>query len=155
MPTDRILRLFLIFIMLLPQATASLAADDGKPLELRRIMKDMGTGMQKITEAISREDWPAAEAAARRVADHPQPGVFEKTRLLAFIGTRVARFRAYDGETHEAANALADAAARRDGIGAIEAFRRVQLACHGCHQAFRQTFVQHFYPHENKGAAPP
>lgn len=154
MPTDRIIRLFLIFIMLLP-ATASLAADDGKSLELRRIMKDMGTGMQKITEAISREDWPAAEAAARRVADHPQPGVLEKTRLLAFIGTRVTRFRAYDTETHEAANALADAAARQDGVGAIEAFRRVQLGCHGCHQAFRQTFVQHFYPHEKMGAATP
>lgn len=155
MTTARIPRPFLIFVMLLCAAPATFAGEDGKPLELRRIMKNLGTDMQMITDAISREDWPAAEATARRVADHPQPGLLEKTRVLSFIGTRVTRFKAYDGETHDAARSLADAAARKDGIAAIEAFGRVQLGCHGCHQAFRREFINHFYPHERKGASQP
>lgn len=154
MPSTVVARVFLTCVMLLVPATATFAGEEGKALELRRIMKDLGTDMQKITDAISREDWPAAEALAQRVADHPQPGMLEKTRVLAFIGTRVTRFKAYDGETHRAAKDLADAASRSDGVAAIEAFRRVQLGCHGCHQAFRREFVNHFYPSE-KGSARP
>lgn len=118
---------------------------DEEPLELRKIMRELGQDMQATTDAISREDWARVAAIAPAIAEHPQPPMGEKVRILAFVGSNVSRFRAFDGQTHEAANRMAVAAARKDGAGVIAAFADIQTGCLGCHQAFRKSFVGHFY----------
>lgn len=138
----------LILAMLLGTIGGGACADqatDEEPLELRRIMRDLGRNMQAVTDAISREDWARVAAIAPAIADHPQPSVGEKLRILAFVGSNVPRFREYDGRTHRAANRMADGAARKDGAEVIAAFAEIQAGCLGCHQAFRNTFVEHFY----------
>ena len=121
---------------------ASLAAE---PLALQGIMNDMGRNMRMIVDGLSREDYAVAEKAAQAIADHPQPPIGEKMRILGFVGGNTPRFKALDGETH--ANAMAVVSATKSGKGedAIAAFHRLQSSCLACHQAFRKPFVAHFY----------
>lgn len=121
------------------------AATQVQPLALQKIMKDLGAHMQTVADGISREDWVLVAQTAPLIASHPQPPLAEKTRILKFIGTDASKFRGFDHQTHLAAEALAQAAKRQDGAAVIEAFRDVQMGCFGCHQAFRQQFVDHFY----------
>lgn len=120
-------------------------ADKSKPLELRRIMQDLGKNMQKITDGISREDWEMVGKIAPLIADHPQPPLVEKMRVLMFVGTDAGKFKEYDEKTHQAARALEEAAARSDGKNVIAAFANLQNSCLACHQSFRKPFMEHFY----------
>lgn len=121
------------------------AADGGKEMALRRIMKDLGVSMQTAAHAISIEDWQLVEKTAPAIADHPQPPMPEKLRIMAFIGTDMGKFKGYDTKVHEAAGTLGAAAKAKDGAAVIAAFNSVQTACYGCHRDFRTRFLEHFY----------
>jgi cytochrome c556 len=116
-----------------------------QPLELRNIMKELGRNVQTITDGISREDWLLVEKTASLIADHPQPPLAEKMRIMHFAGTSIGKFKSYDGATHDAAKAVAKAAGASDGEGVILAFQKLQTACYNCHQAYREPLVKHFY----------
>jgi len=116
-----------------------------EPLALKGIMKDMGRNMQVIVDGISREDYAAVEKAALAIADHPQPPLGEKMRILGFVGGNTPRFKAFDGETHDHATALAKALNGANGEDAIAAFQKLQSSCLACHQTFRKPFQEHFY----------
>lgn len=118
---------------------------EAKPLELRRIMQEIGKNMQTITDAISREDWALVAKVAPHIAEHPEPPVIEKMRILTFIGADMGTFESQDELTHRAARALEQVAARNDGQGVITAFANLQSSCLACHKSFRQSFVEHFY----------
>lgn len=124
---------------------AAASAGASEPLALQKIMKDLGRDMQAITDGISREDWELVAKTAPLIADHPQPPLGEKMRILSFVGSDVGKYKGHDGRTHDAALALAKAARLKDAPGAIAAFASLQTACHDCHQAFRQPFRAHFY----------
>lgn len=126
-------------------AWAPVASTAAEPLALQRIMNEMGRNMQAITDGISREDYAAVEKAALAIADHPQPPVGEKMRILGFVGGNTARFKAFDGETHDNATALAHASKSGNGEDSIAAFQKLQSSCLACHQAFRKPFVDHFH----------
>lgn len=115
------------------------------PLELRRIMRDMGDEMKVITGAISHEDWALVAKTAPKIADHPQPPFSEKIRILAFAGTDISQFKDLDGKTHAAAKVLGEVAVREDGHAVIDSFSALQQTCLACHQRFRTAFQEHFY----------
>ncbi len=123
------------------------AADtsDAEPLHLRKIMKELGNNMQAVTGAISQEDWARIVQLAPKIAEHPEPPLTEKARIIAHLGTDAMKFRGFDKQVHEAALAMKQAATNKDGKAVIQSFARVQESCLGCHQAFRKPFVQHFY----------
>lgn len=125
---------------------AETGSEGAKELALRKIMKDLGANMQVITDGISREDWPLIEKTAPLIADHPQPPIMEKMRIISFMGGDMSRFKGYDTETHKAADALKQAAGTQDGQEVIAAFQRLQATCYGCHHNFREPFLKHFYP---------
>ena len=116
-----------------------------EPLELQKVMKELGKNMQVITDGISREDWELVTKTAPLIASHPQPPVSEKLRIMKFMGPEMSKFKAFDGETHEAAHGLEHAAHEKDGQKVIAAFQQVQTSCLNCHQTFRGKFVEHFY----------
>lgn len=116
-----------------------------EPLELQRVMKELGRNMQVITDGISREDWELVAKTAPMIAEHPQPPLTEKMRIMSFMGADMPKFKALDGETHEAAHDLLHAAQEKDGKKVIAVFQKVQSSCLSCHQAFRGKFVEHFY----------
>jgi cytochrome c556 len=131
-----------VIIITCSQAFAETAPE---PLALQKIMKDMGKNMQVITDGISREDWKQVEKTAPLIADHPQPPVIEKIKILSFVGTDVSKFKEHDGKTHDAARVLGESAAREDGYAVISDFATLQNTCLMCHQSFRESFQQHFY----------
>ena len=116
-----------------------------KSLELHRIMQELGKNIQTVTDAISREDWASVAKVALLIAEHPEPPVIEKMRILTFIGTNMGTFESHDEITHQAARALEQVASRNDGQGVIAAFATLQSGCLACHQSFRKSFVEHFY----------
>ncbi len=130
--------------VLLP-AVAADAPDQAKPMALTGIMRDLGQDMQAATDAIAREDWPKVATLAARIADHPQPPLAEKLRILSFVGKDTSSFRGYDKQAHEAGKQLEKAAKRGDGTAIISAFADVQTACLACHQQFRKPFQDHFH----------
>ncbi|MFZ2524654.1 MAG: cytochrome c [Candidatus Ferrigenium altingense] len=136
--------IFNIFISscLLFAATSAQAVE---PLALQQIMKDLGKNMQVITDGISREDWELVEKTAPLIADHPQPPFSEKMRIMGFMGANMGKFKAHDGETHDNAQAVDNAAKAKDGQGVILAFQKLQASCYSCHSEFRKPFVEHFY----------
>ncbi len=120
-------------------------ADKAKPLALRKIMQDLGENMRDVTDGISREDWETVAKIAPLIADHPQPPLVEKMRILKFVGADAGKFKGHDEKTHQAARALEQAANRRDGQAVISSFATLQNSCLACHQSFRKPFVEHFY----------
>lgn len=116
-----------------------------EPLALQKVMKDLGKNMQTITDGISRGDWELVEKTAPLIADHPQPPMMEKMRIMSFMGTNMGKFKAHDGETHDQAQAVGKAAKAKDGPGVILAFQKLQTSCYNCHSEFRKPFVEHFY----------
>ena len=116
-----------------------------KPLELRNVMSKLSQDMQGVLGAISKEDWQMVAALAPKIADHAEPPLSEKVRILSWLGSDAGKFRGFDGQAHDAATAMGEAAKRRDGQAVIAAFAKVQQSCLGCHQSFRQPFLEHFY----------
>jgi cytochrome c556 len=116
-----------------------------EPLMLRQIMRDMGTDMQVIVDAISRENWKTVETSALKIATHPQPPFTEKLRILSFVGFDVNQYKKYDGNTHDIAKQLSQTANEKDSYGVTSAFYDLQNACLACHQHFRKQFIDHFY----------
>ena len=135
----------LVIIASSSQVLAESSTDKFKPLALRKIMRDLGKNMQAISDGISREDWKLVEKNAFQVADHPQPPLTEKVRILSFVGTNVSKFKGHDGKTHNAARELGEIASEEDGYGVIQAFMRLQNTCLACHQRFRRSFQENFY----------
>ena len=125
-----------------------------KELALRGIMKDLGANMQVITDGISREDWALIEKTVPLIADHPQPPMSEKARIMSFAGSSMGKFKGYDDVTHEAALSLGEAAGKQDAQAVIAAFQALQTACYNCHRDFRKPFVEHFYERQGSKLSP-
>ena len=126
-------------------ACATTSTQAAEPLALQKIMKDLGAHMQTVTDGISREDWALVGKTAPLIAEHPQPPLTEKMRIMGFMGSDMGKFKAFDEQTHEVAHEMMQAAQAKDGQKVIASFQRVQTSCLGCHQAFRTLFVEHFY----------
>lgn len=122
------------------------AVEPAKAMALQGVMQQLGRDMQAVTGAISREDWPAVARLAPKIADHPQPPLGEKIRILTWLGTNAGQFRGFDGQIHDAATAMGEAAARGNGQAVIAEFAKVQHGCLGCHEGFRASYVEHFHP---------
>lgn len=121
------------------------AAEAVKPMVLRGVMEKLGRDMQAVTGAISKEDWALVGTLAPKIASHAGPPMTEKVRILSWLGNDAGKFRGFDGQTHEAATAMGEAAKRGDGQAVIAAFAHVQQSCLACHQGFRKSFVEHFH----------
>ncbi|ALS99859.1 cytochrome c [Lacimicrobium alkaliphilum] len=118
---------------------------DGESMALRKIMNELGKDMQSVTDAISREEWLRVAEIALQIAEHPQPPIGEKMRILSFVGSDAGKFKEFDKQTHDAAKAMESAAKLGNGQAVIESFSTLQTKCLACHQNFREEFLEHFY----------
>jgi cytochrome c556 len=140
--------LFMIAVIFTAAGVATRAdADDDSvaPLALRAIMGELSKNMQTATHAVSREDWEQAAKTALRIADHPQPPMMEKLRILSFAGSDVQKFKNFNRQTSLAAKYLEEVAGKQDGHAVIAAFAALQSSCLACHQDLRKPFKEHFY----------
>jgi len=129
-------------------ATSTMARSDDtevKSLVLLKIMRELGQNMQIITDGISRKEWDLVAKTALQVANHPQPPMVEKMRILSFVGTDVGKFKGYDNKIHQAAEEMSRAAVKQDGPAVIFSFTKLRNSCLACHQIFREPIKEHFY----------
>lgn len=125
-------------------AAADAPAGAPAPMALRGIMEQLGQNMQAVTGAIAVEDWAKVAELTPKIADHPEPPLTEKMRILAWLKTDAMKFRGYDRQVHADATAMGEAAKRGDGKAVIVDFAKVQQGCLACHEGFRKSFVAHF-----------
>lgn len=140
----------LVFTLLIGWSSVAMivhaqAATPAKPMALQGVMEKLGRDMQSVTGAISNEDWALVAQLAPQIASHAEPPLSEKMRILTWLGTDAGKFKGFDGQTHDAASAMGEAAVRGDGQEVIAVFAKVQQSCLGCHQRFRKPFLEHFY----------
>ncbi|MDP2762719.1 MAG: cytochrome c [Sideroxyarcus sp.] len=136
---------FIAAASLIGIALSAFQVHASEPLELQKVMRELGKNMQVITDGISREDWELVAQTAPMIAEHPQPPLAEKARIISFMGAEMSKFKSFDMQTHEAAHDLMHAAHEQNGQRVIDAFQKVQSSCLNCHQTFRAPFVKHFY----------
>lgn len=118
---------------------------DSEPMALRLIMQDLELNMQRIASAIVREDLATVAELAPLVADHDEPPMTEKMRILSFMGSDAGAFKSLDGVTHDTAMMLKEVAENDDGDAVIKTYADLLESCVACHQKFKQPFVDHFY----------
>ncbi|MHC9511291.1 cytochrome c [Kangiella sp. M94] len=119
--------------------------NDSEPMALRLIMQDLELNMQKIASAIIREDLATVAEIAPLVADHDEPPMTEKMRILSFMGSDAGAFKSLDGVTHDTAMMLKEVAENDDGDAVIKTYADLLQSCVACHQKFKKPFVDHFY----------
>lgn len=139
-----VLLMALTFAMVHATAQAE-GSSPQKALALRGIMQGMEANTEAVAGAISREDWKAVVELAPKIAHHPEPPILEKAKILLWLNVDALNFRGYDTKVKEAALAMGDAAQKGDRNAAVADFARLQQSCLGCHQAYRQKFIDHFY----------
>lgn len=101
--------LFVIVAILLAASSETWADannNGAKQIVLRTIMLELNKNMQTVTDAISREDGEQMAKTAPLIADHPQPPLSEKVRILSFAGSDASKFKSFDKQTHQAAKEL-------------------------------------------------
>lgn len=125
--------------------TADEGKSDSEPMALRLIMQDLELNMQRIASAIIREDLATVAKLAPLVADHEQPPMTEKMRILSFMGSDAGAFKSLDGVTHDTAMMLKEVAENDDSDAVIKTYADLLQSCVACHQKFKQPFVDHFY----------
>jgi hypothetical protein len=128
------------FTLALPaQAQTAPAAADPMP-GLRGVMQ-LGRHMQAVAGAISAEDWAEVARLAPQIAEHPEPPLTEKVRVLTWLGTDAVKFRGLDQQAPRPTPwAMWPGAA----TAAPWTPCQVQQACLACHQGYRASFRQHF-----------
>ena len=141
----RVLIAGIFHLIMFTQAIAETTPRTTEPMALQKIMQGMGKNMQIIVDGISREDWDLVEKTAPLIANHPQPPMSEKKKIMAFFATDMSKFKGYDTKTHDAARILGEVAESKDGQAIISNFATLQNTCLMCHQNFRESFQSHFY----------
>jgi len=116
-----------------------------KQMELRNIMDRMGSDMEAIVRATTLEDWNRVASLASAIANHAEPPMTEKLRILAWLGSDAGRFRQHDARLKEVAGHMQQAAEAHQGADVIRLFAKTQQSCLECHQSFRQPFVERFH----------
>jgi cytochrome c556 len=116
-----------------------------EPLAFQGVMRDLGKHMQTVAGAIAVEDWELVAKTAHLIGEHPKPSLAERARIFSFVGTNMGRFKEFDKQTHDAAHEMEHAAHTGNGMQVISQYQKLQTGCLGCHQAFRASFVEHFY----------
>ena len=128
-----------------PTAVEALSKmDTRKPVPLQPMMawhqkqNMMGhlEAIQKITKALSTEDWDGIAKATEAIAISP-----EMKMQCEHMGKGAAGFTDQALEFHHRADAITEAAKKKDTTGVLKATAHTLEACTGCHATFRQDVV--------------
>lgn len=92
--------------------------------------------IERITEALSREDWEGVAAASALIESSPQ-----MQRMCEHMGAGADGFTELALEFHRRADAIGVAARDRDGVAVLRATAVTLQTCTSCHAKYRQDVV--------------
>ena len=99
-------------------------------------MREHLEAVQQVVEGLSRGDFAAVEAAARKMGYSEETGA-----MCAHMGEGAAGFTEQALRFHHTADTIAAAAHRRDKPAALKALAATLQTCTGCHAVYRQAVV--------------
>ena len=107
------------------------------PGDLKTIMVGLGQQLHALHDGLWSEDLDAVGAAATAVAQHAKVSAEERGRVQRTLGDDFPRFAAVDRQVHDAAVAVADAAAANDMDATVGRLGAQEAGCVSCHTQFR------------------
>lgn len=114
---------------------------------LKTLMATMGGHAQAMLVGILYGNFEPIKDAVAWVNNHPQPTA-DMAIIKKELGVEAIRFKWYDTQTHNAANAMGVAAANRDMKGVSEQYAKMIVSCNKCHEAFRERLRIVLHPQE-------
>lgn len=136
----------LMFALLGAPSGLTAQEDQGDtPMALQSIMEQMGVDLLSLTERMLHQDWPAVAKLAAALANHEEPPLQEKQRILAWLGKEASTFREFDIQVKAEAKQLEAGAHEQDTQAMLASLSQLQQSCVGCHASFRQPYLAHFY----------
>ena len=102
----------------------------------KRNMRDHLLAVQEIVQALSRNDLPAVEAAAKRIGYSEEMGM-----MCNHMGAGAPGFTEQALKFHHTADGIGVAARKGDRKGVMLALGSTLQACTACHAAFKQVVV--------------
>lgn len=99
-------------------------------------MQEHLVAIQRITDALAREDWDAVRTAAAAIGTSP-----EMQRMCNHMGAGVDGFTEVALDFHRRADGIADAVATKNVSAVLRATSATLQACIGCHATYRQEVV--------------
>jgi hypothetical protein len=106
--------------------------------------------VQDIVLGVAAEDFPAVEKAAARIGTSPH-----MAQMCNHMGSGAPGFTEQAMAFHRTADAIAPAAARKDGKAVMAALGQTLQACTGCHETWKQSVVDDAAWTAASRAAPP
>ena len=92
--------------------------------------------IERITGALSREDWEAVAEAAATIESSPQ-----MQQMCQHMGAGAEGFTPLALKFHERADGIGEAAREQDTAGVLRATSETLQACTSCHATYRQQVV--------------
>lgn len=120
------------------------AMDTRKPVPLipmmahhqKQNMRDHLLAVQEIVLGVATEDFALVEKAAGRIGSSPQ-----MAQMCNHMGSGAPGFTDQALNFHRAADAIAPAAARKDGKVVLSELSKTLATCTACHEAWKQSVV--------------
>lgn len=120
------------------------AMDHRKPVPLQPMMAwhqkqnmmEHLVAIQRITDALAREDWEGVAAASALIESSPQMQM-----MCEHMGAGADGFTELALEFHRRADAIGVAARAHDGAEVLRATSHTLEACTSCHASYRQEVV--------------
>lgn len=122
-------KIFLALILV----TSNVKAEEPR---LQTLMATMGGYAQMMLTGILYDNFQVIEEAVAWVNDHPEPTA-DLQKIKDELGLEAVRFKMYDKQAHNAANAMGEAARQRDMKAVSKHYGKMIKSCTKCHEAFR------------------
>jgi len=109
---------------------------------LKSVMQGLLKDSLQINKGIFTEDFTMIEGAAKRVADHPTPGMLTKMKLASNLGSEMGRFKGFDDVVHNGALRIAKAAKEKNMDLVATEYYKLMEGCLACHGTFKTRVAE-------------
>ncbi len=128
------LNYFLFLLALVFSITPAFAED---PKNFKEVMQRIELDMSKLVGHIMKEEYADIIAVAERVANHEEPPLSHRLRLIAELGTDFPNFKSHDDNVHINSVAMQEAAEKKDIDAVIISYGKTMQSCNSCHKKYR------------------
>ncbi|MES0371789.1 MAG: hypothetical protein ABUK11_05870 [Mariprofundaceae bacterium] len=127
----------ILFVVAMLLASNLYAGD----LSFKQVMQQLGSDYSDLDRAILWEDFDAAAEAAHAIAHHDKPSKQQRMKIMGILGGEMPNFKKADGNVHELAVKIEEAARVKDMQLLIQRQSQMLSACMTCHTAYRNSVV--------------
>ena len=113
------------------------SADDD-PKNFKEVMQRISVNMADLVDPILKGEFSKVHKIAERVANHDEPPLMLRVKIIAELGMDFIDFKKYDDEVHMNAVSIQLAAKNKDIDGMITGYGKTMQSCHDCHKKYRK-----------------